>query len=481
MDNRHLLLRCTFEDDYLRLLLHEQLLVKGNIGRVLQVALRTSQLTNATAAYACVKLDLLKDKPSRVWIGMGSAAPTAEVPDLHTRHRWTPKNKSFRDDPSGIQGQAFVRPTGKEQGLVAEGLPGDARFDLPDLVVPSPRRVASGGAGTAAAPSSDLASSPPAQGNFALLGQNPHICGNLSILGADDPHPRRGTGTSPIPSPAGACLNQDAQTLHPPEASFLPNAAVVLGSKEGRPVMLGLLSSKVDPIIQAAQDEVEPNVVNIQISKESSILLYLTIDLPATREEAITCEATTLPVSTQVLVKQDEQVEQFLSGRAAAAGDSHNAVKVVSPLSFAQVVRQSPKSTIIQTKLVNGECSNTLSSSSSSGGRKIISHPSRKGGVRISLPTARERSPSPVRQLEVINAPDPTPGTNITDWRMKFTSVAELARAENIFMSNFKFDSEVIEIDSEEDDMKRCSRRPGLRPRTVLRRTHSWDRSSMEF
>ncbi|MQM15963.1 hypothetical protein Taro_048916 [Colocasia esculenta] len=38
---------------------------QGNIGRALQVALRTSQITNATVAYVCVELDLLKDRPSR--------------------------------------------------------------------------------------------------------------------------------------------------------------------------------------------------------------------------------------------------------------------------------------------------------------------------------------------------------------------------------------------------------------------------------
>ncbi|MQL89597.1 hypothetical protein Taro_022166 [Colocasia esculenta] len=89
LDNRHLLIRCSSEDDYLCLLMREQLLVKGFLFKFLKwtidfkcgkeppiapVALRTSQLTNATAAYACVELDLLKDKPSKIWIGLGSTA-----------------------------------------------------------------------------------------------------------------------------------------------------------------------------------------------------------------------------------------------------------------------------------------------------------------------------------------------------------------------------------------------------------------------
>lgn len=44
--------------------------IEGNIGSVLRLALCTSQLTNTTAALACVELDLLKARPESVWIGI---------------------------------------------------------------------------------------------------------------------------------------------------------------------------------------------------------------------------------------------------------------------------------------------------------------------------------------------------------------------------------------------------------------------------
>ncbi|MQL76524.1 hypothetical protein Taro_008932 [Colocasia esculenta] len=202
MNNRHLLLQCTSEDDYLRLLLHEQLLVKGNIGRVLQVALRTSQITNATTAYACVELDLLNERPSRIWIGMGSAAsschrsqistskvnvagiaPTAVVPDLPSRQRWMPKKISVRNVEL-----SFLR-SGIDEGLVTEGLPEAAPMGSPDL--------AAGRAG-AAEPPCVWASSPSSQGNSDLAG-DPAVRGDHSSSGVQNP-PR----PSPNGSPAGA-------------------------------------------------------------------------------------------------------------------------------------------------------------------------------------------------------------------------------------------------------------------------------------
>ncbi|MQM02566.1 hypothetical protein Taro_035339, partial [Colocasia esculenta] len=323
MDNRHLLLRCTSEDDYLCLLLRGQLLVKENIGRVLQVALRTSQITNVTAAYACVKLDLLKDRPSRVWIGMGFAASschdsqistskvddagiasTAVVPDL-TRQRWTPKKTSHRDaGPSGMQGHAFDR-SGKDQSLVAERLLGAAPM--------GPSNVAAGGASAAEALPCVWASSPPTQGKSALLGQNPTDRGGPSILGAQNPHNR--SGISPIGSLAGPAQEKDALNLHPPEESIPPIAAAIVGYEQGTPVMLGFLSTKVGSFNQATQEEVEPIVGNTQTS------------IPAAQEVASTCEPSTLPVSTQVHVEQNDQVEESSSGRATAAGDSHTIAK----------------------------------------------------------------------------------------------------------------------------------------------------------
>lgn len=112
LDPQHLLLRCTSEDDYLRLLLRVQIPINpnqkepcstslngctplsrpvilpvwvefltlkanlfheacvhsiaGNLGRVLQVALRTTKITNAMVAYAYVELNVLQDWPSRI-------------------------------------------------------------------------------------------------------------------------------------------------------------------------------------------------------------------------------------------------------------------------------------------------------------------------------------------------------------------------------------------------------------------------------
>ncbi|MQL97992.1 hypothetical protein Taro_030691 [Colocasia esculenta] len=240
-----------------------------NIGRVLQVALRTSQLTNAMTAYACVELDLLKDRPSR--------------------------------------------------SLAAEGLLGAVSMGLADMV-PSPEVDAARSFAAAAGDDSSAEAFPgirtmlpPPQGNSELLGQDPAVHGFHAILGAENPHQRR--GSLPTQSPAGDGLAQDARILHPPEDSLPPYAAAVLGSEDGRPaedcheqdgllhlledsfppnataavcsedgrpITLGSLSTKVGSLNQAAQDKVEPNVGNF----------------PAVREVASTCEMVTLPIST---------------------------------------------------------------------------------------------------------------------------------------------------------------------------------------
>ncbi|MQM13326.1 hypothetical protein Taro_046250 [Colocasia esculenta] len=204
MDNRHLLLR-------------------WNIGRVLHVALRTSQITNATAAYACVELDLLKDRPSRVWIGMGSTgfwqkilyqrvpkyctsccllghtvsschrsqissskvdaagiAPLVVVPDLPSRQQWMPMKTSVRN-----AGPSFPQ-SGIDEGLVAEGLLEASPMGLPDL--------AASGAGTAEPPCV-RAPSPSAQGNSELP-MVPAVCGVLSSPGTQNP-PCSSTNGSP--------------------------------------------------------------------------------------------------------------------------------------------------------------------------------------------------------------------------------------------------------------------------------------------
>ncbi|MQL90044.1 hypothetical protein Taro_022625 [Colocasia esculenta] len=112
----------------------------------------------------------------------------------------------------------------------------------------------------------------------------------------------------------------------------------------------------------------------------------------------------------------------------------------------------------------------------SSSGRRI-SRPSRKEGVRICLPNVRDRSPSPLHPIDDINMSVLSP---TLDMRMKAMAVADLAKVENIFMSGYRFDQEMSEMESDDENMEWCSRRPGLRPRTILRRTHSWDRDGFD-
>ncbi|MQL93867.1 hypothetical protein Taro_026522, partial [Colocasia esculenta] len=142
------------------------------------------------------------------------------------------------------------------------------------------------------------------------------------------------------------------------------------------------------------------------------------------------------------------------------AADSPSAALETTPMTFAQVVRQS---SVSQVKSTFEENLNTNSSGSSSGCR--ISRPSRKGGVRISLPITREQSPRLVRQNDTIHMIPLIPST---DMQKKALSVAELAKAENIFMPRFSFHSEASEMDSDEDQIERCSRRLGLRPREAI-------------
>ncbi|MQM00407.1 hypothetical protein Taro_033144 [Colocasia esculenta] len=184
IDNRHLLLRCTSEDDYLRLLLREQLLVKGflfkflkwtidfewNIGRVLQVALRTSQITNAAAAYAChAASSRHRSQKSSSKVATVGVAPSEDVLDPPTRHRWMSKNNSIRDDPSGMQGTGSHWP-GKEQSLVAEGWSGEALMGMEDMVVPSPGVAAAAAGGATEALPCVRATLLPPQGNPELIG-----------------------------------------------------------------------------------------------------------------------------------------------------------------------------------------------------------------------------------------------------------------------------------------------------------------------
>lgn len=53
-------------------LFHEAFIksIAGNVGRVLKVALSTSQITNAAEALACVEIDVLKPRAHRIWIDL---------------------------------------------------------------------------------------------------------------------------------------------------------------------------------------------------------------------------------------------------------------------------------------------------------------------------------------------------------------------------------------------------------------------------
>lgn len=53
--------------------------IAGNLGPVLKVVLSTSEITNASAAYACVEMDVLKPRNNRIWIGMGDEGAWQEV------------------------------------------------------------------------------------------------------------------------------------------------------------------------------------------------------------------------------------------------------------------------------------------------------------------------------------------------------------------------------------------------------------------
>ncbi|MQL71862.1 hypothetical protein Taro_004222 [Colocasia esculenta] len=113
-----------------------------------------------------------------------------------------------------------------------------------------------------------------------------------------------------------------------------------------------------------------------------------------------------------------------------------SSAQVSSPLTFAQVVRQSPTTL---GKSIVGEASNSPSTRSSSGRR--ISRPSRKGGVRICLPGTRERHLSPESLPAATNKADQAS----LYWQSKFSSVAELAKAENIFMPDFRLNQDTSE------------------------------------
>ncbi|MQL83996.1 hypothetical protein Taro_016495 [Colocasia esculenta] len=191
---------------------------------------------------------------------------------------------------------------------------------------------------------------------------------------------------------------------------------------------------------------------------------------PSTVAHAVASTCETVCNQHGLQVQKDGQVENFSSRMVDVANPI--TVQVNTPMSFAQVVRQPPPT---QGKAALGVSSISPSCGSSSGRR--ISRPSRKGGVRICLPSTQERSSSPLRSIDAINTPVLPPSS---DLRMRASFVADLAKAENIFMPDFQFDQEISEMESDEENMERCSRRPVLRPRAILRRTHSWDRSSLE-
>ncbi|MQL81529.1 hypothetical protein Taro_013982, partial [Colocasia esculenta] len=492
--------------------------IAGSISPVLQIDQNTSRMIRADAAVVCVQLDVSKKLPDRVWVGVGGGgswqpivypapplfctscsrlghstkncrqnasektdnmAQSAQEDNTQPSVKATtwrpfrtinegtqPSVKATTLHPVGRAGttavsalvpSAAAAPAREPSAVVAPTREVPARDQPSATAAPAreapsrdqPSATAAHACDHATSPSVELPSVPTFQGNSNSLGESPVVCGNASKF--SDPWKE----ALPSWSPVG---DFGAQII-PSQEDFPPSEISASCHDHGTPGMLGPLMGLPN---QAVLDDVESH---IQVSKESVAVQQHTGDLP---------EASDLHKFSEMIVLDSTPVQTGQHVQVIEA-------TVDTPLTFAQVVRQPPKSPIVPDKWNQGECSNTRSSGSSSGRRKNISRPSRKGGVRISLPIVRDRSPSPVRKLEEINASDLSLQDNIKDWRTKISSVSELARAENIFMPGFKFDSEVSGMDSEEDYMDCCSRRPGLRPRAVLRRTHSWDRTSMEF
>ncbi|MQL85142.1 hypothetical protein Taro_017667 [Colocasia esculenta] len=456
--------------------------IAGSIGPVLQIDQNTSRMIRADAAVVCVQLDVSKKLPDRVWVGVGGGGSWQPIvypaPPLFctscSRLGHSTKNcrqtasektdnmaqsaqedntqpsvkattwRPFRTINEGIQPSVkatTLHPVGGAGTTAVSALVPSAAaapacepsaVAAPAREVPArdqPSATAAHACDHATSPSAELPSVPAFQGNPNSLGESPVVCGNASKF--SDPWKE----ALPSRSPAG---DFGAQII-PSQEDFPPSEISASCHDHGTPGMLGPLMGLPN---QAVLDDVESH---IQVSKESVAVQQHTRDVP---------EASDLHKSSEMIVLDSTPVQTGQHVQVIEA-------TVDTPLTFAQVVRQPPKSPNVLDKWNQGECSNTRSSGSSSGRRKNISRPSRKGGVRISLPIVRDRSRSPVRQLEEINTLDLSLQDNIKDWRTKISSVFELARAENIFMPGFKFDSEVSGMDSEEDYMDRCSQRPG--------------------
>ncbi|MQL99271.1 hypothetical protein Taro_031983, partial [Colocasia esculenta] len=511
----HLLIRCSSEDDYLRLLLREQLLVKGflfkflkwtidfecgkeppiapvwvelpalkpnlfhetcissvagNIGRVLQVALRTSQLTNATAAYACVELDLLKDKPSRIWIGMGSTGFWQKIVYQHVPEYCTScclmghvisncnRTSSSKDDPLRKSSTPLEKDhpnrqrwTPKKKPLRESG--SSANTDVP---------AATGEACNAVAPSAINPAMPsvaaaPASNPAAVL---PAVCGNLAVDGATNPDlagalplrspeisrgfpPAGGAAESPPRFTGGLPCFEGAMQLASQEPAMddLPSpiprfAAVEEGSLAGdvrlraiaAPPRFAEVTLLLPPPL-APEESPVPRAASLKAKVDGEVDLagvpagITATSLPVTDgplpvlvsdeahgpsqgpsmvAHAIASTSEAVCNNNGLKVQEGVQLEN-MSSRLIDVADPVT-VQVNTPLTFAQVVRQS---TATQGNATIGVSSNSPSSGSSSGRR--ISRPSRKGGVRICLPSTRERSPSPLRPPDVINTPLQSP------------------------------------------------------------------------
>ncbi|MQL71178.1 hypothetical protein Taro_003496 [Colocasia esculenta] len=512
--------------------------IAGTIGPVLQVDQNTSKMIRADAAVACVQLDVSKKLPDRVWVGVGAGGAWQPIlypaPPLFcaTCSRLGHATNNCRS--SAPEKEALAHGTQEETRSAPAAIDQVPRHRWAPkqsfIAVAPPAAAAPACNPHATSPSTVLPPVQAVQGNPDPLGANPVVYGNASNIFALNQDPRKETQVllSPAASDLVACTEV---SLLAPRVELPPHFTVDVPSIEGamqspsqlketqppRSTAGGGVHIPVDlppsdPALQPVVKETPPGK-NLVVSGKDAKGGVSTMDSGKITQPARVPAGISHGDSLGMLGQMDpskvmgpsqqdtmEGVEPNVETAKELlklqhhTGDLPGAESVTeysttvqtghdvqTPLTFAQVVRQSPKSPIVSEKLNLGECSNTCSSGSSSGRRKTISRPSRKGGVRICLPIVRDRSSSPVRQLEEINVPDLSLQNNIKDWTEKISSVSELARVENIFMPDFRFDSEISGMDSEDDYMERCSRRPRLRPRAVLRRTHSWDRTSLEF
>ncbi|MQL86338.1 hypothetical protein Taro_018876 [Colocasia esculenta] len=486
--NVHLLLRFKCQDDYLRVLLRESLYVQ-----------------DTKAARVCIEIDRLKPRPERLWIGMGEfggywqdvvylnlpdyccscsrlghakencrssgeevqavqripSAPIAPAPIVPVIPKvWVPVPHVVHRRLESVEGNVIsggvtVAPLDAPLSEKIGHFLGSDGSLLPSSVLcedsggPFCGILAEEAGGVPAVSSSMVRStlhgnSLSKNGNLLALSKESEEARSSGIprgiIAAEEGvSPARGSPSLACPAPAVAILGipeesllEGGRSLLPTEGSSTSPASTSALSNIERgvhatetPVMrenIVIQGKSYNPECNTNKVVSLPSSDTRQISTEN----FGTTPLPESAnhdgssldplkevhtaiEEDCNCEAG--GTQNGLLVENDAQEEANLSSMVVVAEPSS---AVSTPMTFAQVVRQSPSTFVKSTLGVN---SNPPSSGSSSDRR--FSRPSHKGGVS--------------------------------------------------------------EMESNEEDMERCSRQPGLRPRAVLRRTHSWGRSSMEF